>query len=104
LPLPSLVKIPEEVVAECHEARQVPGAAVGRQVAVTIRHLVRVSDLRGQPGIFVLVLRQFLLGLSSLRRGRGIGENFCCARCSQEGPRRHMIASCALSPTPFSRP
>jgi len=74
---------------ECHEARQVPGAAVGRQVAaVTIRHLVQVSDLRGQPGSFVLVLRQFLLGLSSLRRGRGIGENFCYARCSQEGPRR----------------
>jgi hypothetical protein len=62
-------------MAECHEARQVPGAAVGRQVVVAIRHLVRVADLRGEPGSFVLVLRQFLLGLSSLRRGRGIGEN-----------------------------
>ena len=103
MPLPSLVKIPEEVVNVMMPDR-CRVRAVGRQVAVTIRHLVPISDLRGQPGSFVLVLRKFLLGLSSLRRGRGIGEDFCCARSSQEGPRRHMIASCALRPTPFSRP
>jgi hypothetical protein len=62
LPLPGLVKFPQKAVAECQEARLVPGAAVERQVAVTIRHLVRVSDLRGQTRSFVLVLRK--------RRGR----------------------------------
>lgn len=52
-----------------------PGAAIGREIAATIRHLVQIADLRGQPGSFQLVLRQLLLDLGSLRRARGMGKN-----------------------------